>query len=528
MSEDKNTVSDGKPKPRRRRRDRSKPVVKIPQLERCQLRSPFTPLTPLDEEQLEFIHDISLQILEEQGIEVMGDLALDTFRNAGADVSIGGMVKMDRALVLETIAHAPNEFDLVARNPANTMRCGGNAINFGLVSGPPNVHDCINGRRAGNIEDFKKLLMLGQHFNVISFFGNQAVAPTDLPVGTRHLDTTFNSLTLTDKPFLATGIGGGRARDAVELCAIAHGKTLEELASQPPVVMTNININSPRKLDDSMAYGAMQMAMLGQAVTVTPFTLMGAMTPATMAGALAQQNAEALLGVALTQLTRKGAPVIYGGFTSNVDMKSGAPAFGTPENSLANIAGGQLARRYGLPYRTSACNASNTVDAQATWETQMSLWSAVMGHGNLIYHAAGWLEGGLVASFEKLVIDCEMLQHMSAMLKPMKINLEEVGLEAMQQVGPGGHFFGCDHTMARYKEAFYEPFLSDWQNQENWQLAGAKDATSRATDIWQKALQEYEVPATDPAVVEALEAYVAKRNEQIGKEEPELIATPLS
>jgi len=514
------SITEAKPK-RRRRRDKTRPVVKIPQIDRCQLQSPFTPLTPLDEEQLEFVHDISLQILEQQGIEVLGDLALEAFRNAGAEVSKSGLVKMDRALVLETVAHAPKEFNLTARNPENTIRCGGNAINFGLVSGPPNVHDCVNGRRAGNIEDFKKLIMLGQHFNVVTFFGNQAVAPTDLPVGTRHLDTTFNSLTLSDKPFLATGIGGGRARDAVELAAIAHGKTLSEVVEQP-VVMTNININSPRKLDDAMAYGAMQMAMLGQAVVVTPFTLMGAMTPATMAGALAQQNAEALLGIALTQLTRKGAPVVYGGFTSNVDMRSGAPAFGTPENSLANIAGGQLARKYGLPYRTSACNASNTVDAQATWETQMSLWSAVMGHGNLIYHAAGWLEGGLVASFEKLVVDCEMLQHMSSMLKPMKIDLAETGLDAMQQVGPGGHFFGCDHTMERYKSAFYEPFLSDWQNQENWQLAGAKDATTRATEIWQKALQEYEAPTLDPSFMEQMQAYTSQRKEALGSDEPVL------
>ncbi len=527
MSTETKTTSDPEKPRRRRRRDKARPVVKIPQIDRCQLKNPFAPLAPLDEEQLEFVHDISLQILEQQGIEVLGDLALDTFRAAGADVSKDGLVKMDRALVLETIAHAPATFELASRNPENTVHVGGNTINFGLVSGPPNVHDCINGRRAGNIEDFRKLIMLGQHFNVVSFFGNQAVAPTDLPVGTRHLDTTFSSLTLSDKGFLATGIGGGRARDAVELCAIAQSKPLESVLNQP-VVMTNININSPRKLDDAMAYGAMQMAMLGQAVVVTPFTLMGAMTPATMAGALAQQNAEALLGIALTQLTRKGAPAVYGGFTSNVDMRSGAPAFGTPENSLANIAGGQLARKYGLPYRTSACNASNTVDAQATWETQMSLWSAVMGHGNLIYHAAGWLEGGLVASFEKLVVDCEMLQHMSSMLQPIKIDLEETGLEAMEQVGPGGHFFGCDHTMARYKTAFYEPFLSDWQNQENWQLAGAKDSTTRATEIWQKALQEYDAPSPDQSVVEALETYVAQRKEQLGNNEPVLEPIPLS
>jgi len=358
----------------------------------------------------------------------------------------------------------------------------------------------------------------------LTFFGNQATAPTDLPANSRHLDTTFVNLTLSDKAFFTTGIGAGRSHDAIEMSAIARGLSLEEMKINPSV-MTNINVNSPRKLDDSMAYGAMQMALFGQPVAVTPFTLMGAMTPATMAGALAQQNAEALLGIALLQLTRPGTPAIYGAFTSNVDMRSGSPAFGTPENSLANIAGGQLARRYKLPYRTSACNASNAVDAQATYETQMALWGAVMGHGNLIYHAAGWLEGGLVASFEKLVIDCEMLQQMSAMLQPLKIDLAETGLEAMKEVGPGGHFFGCEHTKERYKTAFYAPFLSDWQNHENWTLAGSKDTTARATQLWPKILAEFTPPPIDAAVQEELEAYVATRKETLGKKEPILEPT---
>lgn len=512
---------------KKRRRKRSVPTIRsIAQLEPTQLRSPFQPLDPLSTEQLDEIHEASMQLLEEQGIEVMGELALQKFIDAGADVSKTGIVRMDRDLVMQTIATAPATFDLTPRNEKNVIACGGNAINFGLVSGPPNVHDCIQGRRAGNFKDYQTLIKLGQHFNVIRFFGNQALAPTDLPVNTRHLDTTCSNLLLADKAMLAAGIGGGRARDAVELNAIAKGMTLEEI-QHIPSVMTNINVNSPRKLDDSMAYGAMQMAMLGQPTVVTPFTLMGAMTPATMAAALVQQNAEALLGISLVQLTRPGVPVVYGAFTSNVDMRSGAPAFGTPENALANIASGQLARRYKLPYRTSACNAANTTDSQSTWETQMSLWSAVMGHGNLIYHAAGWLEGGLVASFEKLVQDCEMLQHMSAMLQPIKINAAEIGLDAMQEVGPGGHFFGCEHTMQRFKTAFYEPMLSDWQNQENWQLSGAKDATARATEVWQKALEEYQEPPLDEGIKEALNAFVAKRKEAMGKEEPELLPVPL-
>ncbi|MFA9421896.1 MAG: trimethylamine methyltransferase family protein, partial [Gammaproteobacteria bacterium] len=409
---------------RRGRKTAPGKVVAIHQLERKQLRNRFAPLEALDEEQLEFIHNISLRILEEAGIEVMGDQALDLFRKAGASVDDNGVVRIDRDHLLEIVAQAPETFTLTPRNSEQAIQVGGNVINFGLVSGTPNVHDNINGRRAGNLEDYRKLISLGQYFNVLTFFGNQATAPTDMPANSRHLDTTFISLTLSDKPFMATAIGAGRARDAIEMSAIARGLSMQEMKCNPSV-MTNININSPRKLDDAMAYGAMQMALFGQPVTVTPFTLMGAMTPSTMAGALAQQNAEALLGIALLQLTRPGTPVVYGGFTSNVDMRSGSPAFGTPENSLANIAGGQLARRYKLPYRSSACNASNAVDAQAIWETQMALWGAVMGHANLIYHAAGWLEGGLLASFEKLIVDCEMLQHMSAMLQPIKIDLAE-------------------------------------------------------------------------------------------------------
>jgi trimethylamine--corrinoid protein Co-methyltransferase len=496
----------------------------VAQLERKVLRNRFAPVEPLDEEQLERIDDLSMRILEEQGIEVAGDAALDLFRKAGAQVDAKGLVRMDRGLLRETIAKAPETFTVTPRNPDQAIQIGGNVIHFGLVSGPPNVHDHVNGRRAGNFEDYKRLISFGQFFNVITFFGNQATAPTDLPANSRHLDTALVNLTLSDKAFFATGIGAGRARDALEMAAIARGLTLEQ-AKDSPCVMTNINVNSPRKIDDSMAYGAMQMALFGQPVAVTPFTLMGAMTPATMAGALAQQNAEALLGIALLQLTRPGTPSIYGAFTSNVDMRSGAPAFGTPENALANIVSGQLARRYRLPYRTSACNASNAVDAQSAYETQMALWGSVLGHGNLIYHAAGWLEGGLVASFEKLVLDCEMLQHMSALLEPIRIDLEEAGLEAMREVGPGGHFFGCDHTKQRFKTAFYSPFLSDWQNHENWVLAGSRDTTARATALWQKILAEFEPPPIDPAIREQLEAYVAKRKEALGTDDPALEPT---
>jgi len=290
--------------------------------------------------------------------------------------------------------------------------------------------------------------------------------------------------------------------------------------AEHPAVMSIINVNSPRRFDEAMADGLMAMAGLGQPVVVTPFTLMGAMAPVSLAGALAQQNAEALFGVVLTQAVRKGAPVMYGAFTSNVDLRSGAPAFGTPENAKANVASGQLARRYGLPYRSSNASASNAADAQGAYETQMSLWGAVLGHANLVYHAAGWQEGGLTASFEKLVIDVEMLQMMSAFLTPMAVTEPDLAFAAIAEVAPGGHYFGAAHTLERYEHAFYEPLLSNWQNYESWQLSGGADATMRATAIWKQALLEYEAPAMDPSIREELEAYVVRRRTQIGSDDP--------
>jgi trimethylamine--corrinoid protein Co-methyltransferase len=262
------------------------------------------------------------------------------------------------------------------------------------------------------------------------------------------------------------------------------------------------------------------MASHGQPVVITPFTLMGAMAPVSLAAALAQQNAEALFGVVLAQAVRPGTPVMYGAFTSNVDMRSGAPAFGTPENAKANVASGQLARRYRLPYRTSNASASNAADAQGAYETEMALWGAILGHGNLIYHAAGWQEGGLTASFEKFILDIEMLQLMVEFLKPIVVDDAELGFEAIRGVRSGGHFFGEPHTMERYEHAFYQPLVSNWMNYESWQLAGARDATARATEIWKRALNEYEEPSLDPAVREALDDYVGRRREEIGDGDP--------
>jgi trimethylamine--corrinoid protein Co-methyltransferase len=484
------------------------------------LRNPFPPLQSLSEHQLQVLHRDTMRLLSGHGLKVLNARARALFARAGAIVDQGEqLVRADESLIMAALRSAPRTFSVIPRNPDNALPIGGNAINFGFVSGPPNVHCRLKGRRAGNFEDYRNLIRLAQYFNVIHTLGGQCCAPMDLPANTRHLDIYHANLTLTDKSFLASSIGAGRVSDALHMVAIAKGMTVQDMKNEP-AFMTVFNVNSPRLLDEPLTDGLMAMAEYRQPVIVTPFTLMGAMTPVTLTAAMVQQNAEALLTIALTQLVNPGAPVVYGAFTSNVDMKSGAPAFGTPENARANIIGGQLARHYGLPYRSSNCNAANTVDAQATYESMMSLWSAILAHSNIVLHGAGWMEGGLVASYEKVVLDVEMLQNLAAFLAPATPDADEDVVAAIAAVAPGGHFFGTDHTMARYETAFHVPLLSDWQNHGAWEEQGSRSATERATALWQRALQEYEEPSLDPARREALDAYVIRRKEEIGSGEP--------
>lgn len=479
------------------------------------LRNHFAPIEPLSQDQLMTLHAASLRLLEEIGIEFMGMAARQAFRRAGAEVNEAtGLVRIPRGLVDQALATAPASFTLTPRNPARAVQVGGNHVSFGLVAGPPNIHDCINGRRSGNHADYVTLIKLAQSFDIIHFLGNQPTAPIELPAETRHLDCYLANVTYADRVYHCSAIGRDRALDGIDIMAIARGKKREDLIDDPSVI-TIISVNSPRRFDEAMSDGLMAMSECGQAVVVTPFTLMGAMTPVTLAAALTQQNAEALAGIVLTQLTRPGAPVVYGAFTSNVDMHSGAPAFGTPENARATLAAGQFARLYNLPYRASNASASNVVDAQAAYESEMSIWSAVMGHANLVYHGAGWMEGGLTASFEKIVLDVEMLQMMAQTIQPIDVSSDEIALETIAGVASGGHFFGTPHTLARYRTAFYQPLLSNWQNYEAWELAGAENATQRATKIWQQALREYQQPALDPAIEEELEAFSVRRREAL-------------
>ncbi len=476
-----------------------------------QLKNPFAPTALVSEDELESIHLASLRVLKEIGLEVLHDEAREIMKKAGADVSDGSTrVRFDPEMILETIRTCPPVVRMHARNPDHNLVFGGNNVCFAQMASAPNCSDTDKGRRAGNHEDFRKLVKLGQMHNIIHLTGGYPVEPIDLHPAIRHLHCLRDFAKLTDKIFHAYSLGRERNLDAIEITRIARGISKEQLLEEPSL-LTIINTNSPLKLDIPMMEGIIQMSSHGQLVVVTPFTLAGAMAPVTIAGAVVQQNAEALAGIAFTQMVKKGAPVAYGGFTSNVDMKSGAPAFGTPEYMKAQLLGGQLARRYKLPYRTSNTCAANTVDAQAAYESVFSLWGCIQGGGNFVKHAAGWLEGGLTCSFEKTILDIDLLQMVTEFMTPLDLSEDALGVEAMRDVGPGGHFFGTPHTQSRYKTAFYSPILSDWRNFETWAEAGSPIAIQKANRIWKERLAMYEQPPLDPAIAEELDDFVGRR-----------------
>lgn len=481
-----------------------------------QLTNPFVPTAYVSEDELEAIHEASLTVLEEIGIDFLHEGAREILKAAGANVDPeSDRVRLDRGLVMEAMASCPSEFTMHARNPEHNLTFGGNNICFSQMASAPNCSDIDNGRRPGNQEDFRKLVKLGQMHNIVHLTGGYPVEPVDIHPSVRHLDCLSDFVKLTDKIFHIYSLGRERNLDGMEIARIGRGVSQEQFEREPSV-LTIINSSSPLRLDTPMLEGIIQMASRGQVVVLTPFTLAGAMAPVTIAGALVQQNAEALAGLAFAQLVKKGAPVMYGGFTSNVDMKSGAPAFGTPEYMKAQLVGGQLARRYNIPYRTSSTNAANTVDAQAAYETVFSLWGVVMGGGHFIKHSVGWLEGGLTCSFEKTILDIDLLQMIAELMTPLDVSEESLALDAMRDVGPGGHYFGTAHTQARYKNAFYAPILSDWRNFESWAEAGRPTAMDKASRVWKERLAMYERPALDPAVEEELDAFVARRKAEGG------------
>ena len=476
-----------------------------------QVRNPYAPMRVLSDDQVEALHHASLRILRDSGMEFQLPCAVEILRKAGATIDEDGKrVRFDPAFVEDKLKTVPSRFTLHGRSSHRDLEFGGNNAIWGSVGSAPNVSDRERGRVTGNFEDYKNLIRLCHALNAVQALAGYPVEPVDLAVRTRHLHAVSASVTLTDKPVFGYAIGGERMADAIEIARIARGIGRDDLLRQPSI-HTVVNSNSPLIYDGGLLEGAIVMAELNQPVVYTPFTLSGAMAPINVAGALVLQNAEALAGIVFSQCVNPGAPAVYGSFTSNVDMKSGSPAFGTPEYAKATIASGQLARRYGIPWRSSNATASNAADAQAAYEAQMSIWPVVLAQTNYIIHGFGWLEGGLCASYEKFIIDAEMVQMMQAFLTPLDTSEEELGLEAIAEVGPGGHYFGCAHTMARYETAFYRPMLSDWRNFENWRDNGAVEASDRATRIWRQLLADYEAPPLDPAIAEELDDFVARR-----------------
>jgi trimethylamine--corrinoid protein Co-methyltransferase len=474
------------------------------------LRNPFEPAKIFSDDQVAAIHEAALLMLETQGMKVLSADARKLYRNAGAEVDESTQtVRLDRELVGASLATAPRDITLHAVDPERHVPLSDRRVAFAPTSGPPNIMDTARGRRAGTLEDFCNLVKLCQSFEVIHILGG-ATEPQDIPVNVRHLHVTRAQLMLCDKiPFIFSR-GHGQVADNFELIRLAHGITPEEFRSRP-YTYTIINTNSPLQLDIPMADGIIDFAAAGQVLVITPFTLAGAMAPVTIGGALTLAHAEALAGLTLAQIVKPGAPVVYGSFTSNVDMKSGSPAFGTPEYVKAAFGAGQMARFLGLPWRSSNATASNIPDAQSAYESQMSLWGALFGGCNFVLHAAGWLESGLTTSYEKFILDIEMLQMFAEVFQPVGAAPSDLALEAVAEVGAGGHFFGCAHTMERYRSAFYAPLVSDWRNSGSWADDGSKTATERASGIWKDTLERYVAPKRDPAVIEALDDYTARR-----------------
>ena len=453
------------------------------------------------------------RIVSEIGVQFAKPEAVELFRQAGQKVD-GETVFLDPDFVLEQVAKAPREFDVQARNPANTVHIGGDQMVFSGVYGSPFVREG-DVRRDASMEDFRRLTKLAQSFPELDSAGGVICEPNDAPLDSRHLDMIYALQTLTDKFYMGNVVSGPNAADTIRMTEILFGG--RESIEATPATISLINCNSPLRWDDRMLDAQFEYSAANQPVVMTPFLLMGAMSPVTIPAALVQQLAEALSGIALTQLVRPGSPVIFGSFLSNIDMQSGSPSFGTPESAIGLLCTGQLARHFGLPFRTGGgLNSSQTADAQAAYEALMTLLPTFLAGTNFVMHAAGWLEGGLVSCYEKFIIDVELLRMLRVEFTPLEIDEASLAFGAHEEVGHGGHFLGAQHTMERFRECFYRPLLSSTSNYERWLRMGGKDAATRAGEIYAKKLEEYEPPPLDDAIRAELEEYVIRRRAELG------------
>ncbi len=460
------------------------------------------------------------RLVSELGVEFMSQRALDLLGEAGQKV-VENKVFFDPEWILEQVAKAPGSFDVQARNPANSLRIGEDMMAFGAVYGPPFVREG-EVRRDATMDDFTRFTKLAQCFPVLDSAGGVICEPNDTPLDSRHLDMTYALATLTDKVFMGNVVSGGNARDTLALASILFGggqgpEAGRASIEQTPATISLINCNSPLRWDDRMLDALFEYAEANQAVVLTPFILMGAMSPVTIPAALVQQIAEALTGIALAQTIRPGCPVIFGSFLSNIDMQSGSPTFGTPESGIGLLCTGQIARHFGLPFRSGGTLTSSQVpDAQAGYEALMTLLPTFLAGANWVMHSAGWLEGGLVAGYEKFIVDVELLQMMRAEFTPLEIDEDSLAFGAHEEVGSGGHFLGAMHTMERFRTCFYRPLLSSSENYERWMRGGSQDTAARAGRIYTERLESYEQPPLDEAVRAEMEEYVVRRRQELG------------
>jgi trimethylamine--corrinoid protein Co-methyltransferase len=462
----------------------------------------------LSPEQVETLHLTSLRVLEELGIRVLNDEARDLLAAAGCDVRDDMMVHFPPDLVTALVARAPRS---MVWNGAEGMviDIGPDTLHFGPGAGCPNVTDVERGRRAGGLQEYIDFTRLQQHFDIIPILG-PSIEPQDVPIHERHLITAKVQLENATKVPWVFARGSGQVLDSFEMIRIARGLSEDEF-KQKIWTYTVINTNSPRQIDIPMAQGIIDFARWGQPTVITPFCLSGAMAPITEAGSLTLSHAEAMAGIVLAQATNPGAPVVYGAFSSNVNMKSGAPVFGTPEHIRTNFGAGQLARHIGIPWRSATGTAGNAPDVQSAAETQLGLWGAVLAGANIVFHSAGWLEGGLTISYEKFIMDLEVCQTVAQVMKPVEASEDAMGFDAIAEVRPGGHFFDAGQTMARYSNQFYEPLIRDWSNFGQWQEAGGVQTVDRAQAMWRQVLQDFVPPALPPDRREALDAFVERR-----------------
>ena len=479
----------------------------------------YAPLNVLTAEQEDLVHNRSLELLQTVGLKFLSPETWATLESAGCQVDREtGMVHMPADVVEHHLAKAPAQFVMKARNPMNDLHCGGDQIHYGSASSAPNVLDRVNGRRPGTQADFEALVKLNQMLPTCGFHSGHPVEPIDTPVNTRHLTSSRAWQVLSDKVTRIYAIGRIRVRDSIQMMQIAHGLD-DDGVREAPRLHASINVNSPLVVDAPLIEGALEMGAAGQAVVVSPVAFAGAMSPITLSGSIIQCNAECIGTIAFLQMANPGAPCFYGVLTTPIDMKSGAPAMGVPETVTGTLANGQMARRYGLPQRVMLGSTSNAPDAQGAWETMFSLWAAQLGGAHMVYHAHGWMEGGLTTGYEKTILDSEMIGMMGALRGGIDFSDTDEALTAIADVGPGGHFLGSPHTVARYETAFHTPILSDWRPYEFWEASGAADAAERATAKWKDMLAAYCPPEMDPARLEELDAFIARRTQEIGTDD---------